>query len=87
MSAHEGSHGRYSNGCRCEPCRVAHRIYTAGRRKAALEAGELSHGLRNTYDAGCRCDKCYGARQVVYYTRERKPGAALVPSRQRRGLA
>lgn len=69
---HEGTHSRYSNGCRCEPCRQAHRDYTAARRKAALAAGELSHGVRNTYDAGCRCPKCYEARRVAYYVGERK---------------
>lgn len=68
MSGHDGSHGRYSHGCRCEACKVAHREYTAARRKAALTEGSLSHGRSSTYDAGCRCEKCYAARQVKYHT-------------------
>jgi hypothetical protein len=29
----EGSHGKYSKGCRCEPCTIAHRIYTRNRKR------------------------------------------------------
>lgn len=68
MTPHEGTHGRYANGCRCDACKEAHRIYTADRRKAALLEGTLSHGRASTYWAGCRCDKCYEARRVVYLT-------------------
>jgi hypothetical protein len=28
-----GSHGKYSKGCRCEPCTVAHRIYCRNRKR------------------------------------------------------
>lgn len=34
----EGTHGKYSKGCRCEPCTVAHRIY--GRNRSRLRAQE-----------------------------------------------
>lgn len=68
MSVHLGTHGRYSSGCRCDPCRAAHADYTRERRAEALAAGSLSHGRSSTYDAGCRCEKCYSARQVKYHT-------------------
>jgi hypothetical protein len=29
----EGSHGKYSKGCRCQPCTVAHRIYSRNRKR------------------------------------------------------
>jgi hypothetical protein len=74
-AGHDGTHARYSRGCRCQPCRDAHRVYTRERRKAALAEGALSHGVRNTYDAGCRCDKCVGARRVAYFLNPGEHGA------------
>ena len=69
-----GTHNAYSHGCRCEPCREAHRTYVAERRKKALVEGTLSHGKRGTYEAGCRCWKCVEARRVAYFTKPSEYG-------------
>ena len=75
-----GSHTRYADGCRCDLCRAAHRKYTSERRRAALEAGSLSHGRPSTYDAGCRCEKCWNAKQVYRFKRGESTFARRRPS-------
>lgn len=76
--------GYGTDGCRCNRCRAAWRLYTRelrhrrGRRTwddhvAAL--GGVTHGLRSTYAHGCRCEECREAERVyrAEYRARRRP--------------
>lgn len=63
MSADHG-YASYANGCRCEVCRAAARLYRREQRAARLASGQIEHGLTAGYDCGCRCPDCRDARSV-----------------------
>lgn len=53
-----GTDNAYGNlGCRCDPCKEAHRVYQLAR------GSRYPHGTAARYSlGGCRCDACKGAR-------------------------
>lgn len=60
-----GTPSRYSDGCRCDLCRDAHRIKVAARRKVrAVDTranglpAHVPHGLNAYTNWGCLCDVC-----------------------------
>ena len=63
-----GTRASYSDGCRCEPCTEANRIYSReySRRKARairemlqpIAEGPHRHGTETSYMKGCRCTRC-----------------------------
>lgn len=67
-----GTDVSYTRGCRCDPCRTAHRQYTRKAQVArlarrvdidgqlvAIHLDEGMHGTLNAYQThGCRCDEC-----------------------------
>jgi hypothetical protein len=73
---HGTSLGYSTDGCRCNRCRAAWRLYKrqtnwrAGRHRphdeavAARYPNGITHGLRATYTNGCRCDDCRDAERV-----------------------
>jgi 5-methylcytosine-specific restriction endonuclease McrA len=76
-----GTHYRYKQGCRCEPCRVAYSDY---KRDWRLKTGETS-GVRGRYQKagcgrlamyrkGCRCTLCRRANADAVRS-QRKRGA------------
>lgn len=69
MTNLEGRHGHantYKNGCRCDACREANRVYqaSANSRRAADPslADRAGHGRASTYiNYRCRCTPCRDA--------------------------
>lgn len=58
-----GTTNGYGNlGCRCSPCREAHRQNHARYMQKVRDDGSLvdkgAHGSSYRYDIGCRCDAC-----------------------------
>jgi hypothetical protein len=73
---HEPSHSLYTNGCRCQPCREAHRQWCRqirADRAGKLPADDPRHGTRVAWDHwGCRCDRCTSTHRRLhrdYYVR------------------
>jgi hypothetical protein len=50
--------GYRNDGCRCQDCTEAKRIYTRAQRAAYLASDHVNHGTASAWDAGCRCDDC-----------------------------
>lgn len=78
-----GHANTYKNGCRCDDCRNAHRIYQAAatKRRAAdpTLADRAGHGKAATYtNYACRCGLCRAAntKQVRGQRARRKERAA-----------
>lgn len=83
MSRAHGLPNTYKNGCRCEQCREANRVYQAAataRRAADPTAADIAgHGRASTYSNYlCRCDACRAANAVASqaYRQRRKERAA-----------
>lgn len=65
MSAH-GTYSRYTQGCRCDECREAVRLYSRRRRGGvswaeyvAAQRARVKHGTCQMYKKyRCRCDEC-----------------------------
>lgn len=90
-AVHGGSGTLYNQGCRCEPCREAHRERMRdgnARRAAERIRGEngdwyapraAEHGTTSTYSNwGCRCDPCkdrQSERNLWYHQTHRKSGS------------
>lgn len=84
-----GTDVSYTRGCRCVPCRTAHRQYTRQAQAArlarrvdidgqlvAIHLDEGMHGTINAYQThGCRCDECGDAWRD--YGRKRKEQPAV----------
>lgn len=70
---HKARHGipsTYNAGCRCQPCRDAHKVRTLNRsqqRRKITEAGQMpatvQHGSSAYKNWGCRCDICAAAHK------------------------
>jgi hypothetical protein len=66
MTAH-GTNGRYSQGCRCDPCTDAHSAYhwrntLAQRERGREDPSLIPHGTTGGYrNWGCRCKACTAA--------------------------
>lgn len=79
MTGH-GTRNRYlAGGCRCEPCREAHRVYAVHARAKHLaemqaDPGHYRHGTEYGYRCGCRCTRCATAKRrvMVAYWKRRK---------------
>lgn len=72
-----GTPPRYSQGCRCQPCTEAHRVYRTALRRAAgiLPKQPAQHGKASTYTQNkCRCAPCTEAQRlaVAEYRARRK---------------
>jgi hypothetical protein len=70
-----GCDSSYTNrGCRCAPCREAHRVTIAEQRRVRAELLARNPGLREHGDAGtyqnwgCRCTPC---RLAIAVARQR----------------
>lgn len=66
--------GYMNHGCRCEPCKVARKVYRAERKANPTgRAKKAEHGTPSKYARGCRCDECRNAVTVAAReTRARK---------------
>ena len=91
MSEH-GTISRYTQGCRCDACREASRIYQLNRRRArGIQPRQASkvHGTVNQYtNLGCRCDECRAAwrahhSEYMARTPEQREKARLAQYRRR----
>ncbi|MBC2903194.1 hypothetical protein [Streptomyces cupreus] len=86
MSSTDPRHGKpgtYKQGCRCNACREANRLYqnAANKRRAANPAlaDRAGHGSPSTYiNYACRCDACKAAntRRLRAQRERRKERAA-----------
>lgn len=77
-----GTDAGWQQGCRCTPCRTAHRDFQADwRSRTVLARNDPRHGTINGYtNFGCRCTKC---RQTY---RDQRPIAQSVLRTQLRGF-
>lgn len=68
---HHGTHTGYVYGCRCDPCKDAHR--------RAKPVSNIKHGTRWAYEKrGCRCPSCVSAvRRAWRKQKNRKPRQKL----------
>ena len=69
LPAEHGDVRRYRQGCRCDACREANRLYhaewRATSRRDPSRADRAGHGKPNTYrQYGCRCDACRAANSA-----------------------
>jgi len=70
---HGTVNGYVNQGCRCDACREALRLYAPAReakeryrRRLGMQPAKRgrTHGLRATYVRGCRCVECVEAERL-----------------------
>lgn len=59
-----GIDATYTNGCRCDECRDAHRTAVRGYRARAIATNSFTHGTNYGFDCGCRCTSCTAAKRA-----------------------
>lgn len=81
-----GDYRTYTQGCRCDACREAHRVHMVDRRAAwaadPSAADRAGHGKKSTYrNYHCRCEPCTTANTAdVTAYRARRRERALAES-------
>lgn len=62
-----GNRSRYTQGCRCDSCREANRVYMIRwrRKRGVKPLTAAPHGSAYKYKTGCRCEACTAANTAA----------------------